>query len=81
MRLTRRQHQILEFIAEATDEHGYPPSVREIGNAVGLLSPSSVHYQLRVLEQAGYIQRDPRRARARILSEPQLALDIETTTV
>ncbi len=62
--LTLRQRRILEFIRSAVDRNGYPPSVREIGEAVGLVSPSSVAYQLRMLEQKGYLRRDPNRPRA-----------------
>lgn len=59
-RLSRRQAQIYEFICGYTGEHGYPPSVREIGAAVGLASPSTVHMHLKVLQELGYIKRDSR---------------------
>lgn len=62
--LTARQQRILEFIRQAVENRGYPPSVREIGEAVGLRSPSSVHSQLAALERAGYLRRDPSRPRA-----------------
>jgi repressor LexA len=62
--LTQRQRRILEFIRSAVDRNGYPPSVREIGEAVGLVSPSSVAYQLKELERKGYLRRDPNRPRA-----------------
>lgn len=62
--LTARQRRILEFIREWVERHGYPPSVREIGEAVGLVSPSSVAYQLKELERKGYLRRDPNRPRA-----------------
>lgn len=62
--LTDRQHGILEFIRDAVRRRGYPPSVREIGEAVGLKSTSSVHGQLAALERAGYLRRDPARPRA-----------------
>jgi repressor LexA len=62
--LTQRQRRILEFIRGAVDRNGYPPSVREIGEAVGLVSPSSVAYQLKQLEEKGYLRRDPNRPRA-----------------
>jgi repressor LexA len=62
--LTARQRRILEFIREWVETHGYPPSVREIGEAVGLVSPSSVAYQLKELERKGYLRRDPNRPRA-----------------
>jgi repressor LexA len=62
--LSARQSGILEFIREWVSSHGYPPSVREIGEAVGLVSPSSVAYQLKELERKGYLRRDPNRPRA-----------------
>ena len=62
--LTVRQRRILEFIRGAVERNGYPPSVREIGEAVGLVSPSSVAYQLKELERKGYLRRDPNRPRA-----------------
>ncbi|GIH13750.1 hypothetical protein Raf01_19220 [Rugosimonospora africana] len=62
--LTARQKRILEFIRGWVEHHGYPPSVREIGEAVGLVSPSSVAYQLKELEKKGYLRRDPNRPRA-----------------
>ena len=58
----RRQH-IYDYICSYADENGYPPSVREIGAAVGLASPSTVHMHLKVLEQLGYIRRDPNKPR------------------
>ena len=62
--LTQRQRRILEVIRDAVDRQGYPPSVREIGQAVGLTSTSSVAHQLTTLERKGYIRRDPNRPRA-----------------
>lgn len=62
--LTSRQQQILEMIRTTVDGRGYPPSVREIGEAVGLRSTSSVHAQLASLERLGYLRRDPSRPRA-----------------
>lgn len=62
--LTERQRQVLEFVRSTTEERGYPPSVREIGEAVGLSSPSSVHAQLNSLVEAGMIKRDPSKPRA-----------------
>ena len=62
--LTPRQRKVYEFIVTNVDERGYPPSVREIADQVGLSSTSSVHYQLRALEDKGFIRRDPRRPRA-----------------
>ncbi|MDP8969494.1 MAG: transcriptional repressor LexA [Actinomycetota bacterium] len=62
--LTGRQQRILEVIRQAVETRGYPPSVREIGEAVGLRSPSSVHSQLAALQRGGYLRRDPSRPRA-----------------
>lgn len=62
--LTARQRAILAVIHTHVAEHGYPPSVREIGDAVGLRSPSSVHGQLETLELKGYLRRDPTKPRA-----------------
>jgi len=62
--LTSRQRRILTFIRDWVGDHGYPPSVREIGEAVGLVSPSSVAYQLKELEKKGFLRRDPNRPRA-----------------
>ncbi|MBW0092757.1 transcriptional repressor LexA [Pseudonocardia sp. KRD-184] len=62
--LTPRQRKVLEVIRDWVERHGYPPSVREIGDAVGLTSTSSVHHQLRTLERKGYLRRDPNRTRA-----------------
>jgi repressor LexA len=62
--LTIRQQRILEYIRSTIAVHGYPPSVREIGEAVNLVSSSSVAYQLRQLESKGYLRKDPRRPRA-----------------
>ncbi|GAA2837048.1 SOS-response transcriptional repressor LexA [Leucobacter komagatae] len=62
--LTEKQQAILEFIARSVETRGYPPSMREIGDAVGLSSLSSVTHQLSRLELGGYIRRDPNRPRA-----------------
>ena len=62
--LTSRQKDILEFIQQELQRKGYPPSVREIGEAVGLSSSSTVHAHLEKLEQMGYIRRDPTKPRA-----------------
>ena len=62
--LTERLREVLEFIKEQVREKGYPPSVREIGDAVGLRSSSTVHGHLRRLESKGYIRRDPTKPRA-----------------
>jgi repressor LexA len=61
--LTDRQRKILAMIRETVAEHGYPPSIREIGEAVGLTSPSSVHSQLEALQRKGFIRRDPTKPR------------------
>ena len=70
-RLTARQRKVLRVIREWVEEHGYPPSVREIGDAVGLQSTSSVHHQLRTLERKGYLRRDPNRTRAVDVRSPE----------
>jgi repressor LexA len=62
--LTARQRQIWDFLVEYVDAHGYPPTVREIGEAVGLASPSTVHAHLANLERAGLLRRDPTKPRA-----------------
>jgi len=62
--LTPRQRRVLEVIRDWVERLGYPPSVREIGEAVGLTSTSSVAHQLRALERKGYLRRDPNRPRA-----------------
>jgi repressor LexA len=62
--LSERQRKILDYIRATVDRRGYPPTVREIGEAVGLVSPSSVAYQLGVLEKKGYLRKDPNRPRA-----------------
>jgi repressor LexA len=62
--LTPRQRKVLEVIRAAVDKRGYPPSVREIGEAVGLTSTSSVAHQMKVLQTKGFLRRDPHRPRA-----------------
>ncbi len=62
--LTGRQQEIWDFLVEYVDRHGYPPTVREIGEQVGLASPSTVHAHLANLERAGYLRRDPTKPRA-----------------
>jgi repressor LexA len=62
--LTPRQRKVLEVIRDAVERRGYPPSMREIGDAVGLTSTSSVSHQLITLERKGYLRRDPNRPRA-----------------
>lgn len=67
--LSDRQQQVLDYIKETVDTRGYPPSVREIGDAVGLSSPSSVHSQLSTLVEMGVIKRDPTKPRAIVVVE------------
>ena len=62
--LTARQQEIWNFLVEYVDRHGYPPTVREIGERVGLASPSTVHAHLANLERAGLLKRDPTKPRA-----------------
>ncbi|HEU5023853.1 MULTISPECIES: transcriptional repressor LexA [Actinomadura] len=62
--LTQRQRMVLEVIRDSVQRRGYPPSMREIGEAVGLTSTSSVSHQLRALQRKGYLRRDPNRPRA-----------------
>ena len=69
--LTVRQRSVLEVIRQSVASRGYPPSMREIGEAVGLTSPSSVKHQLTQLEEKGYLRRDPNRPRAmEVVGEP-----------
>jgi repressor LexA len=63
-KLSARRREILDYIVRTTEERGYPPTVRDIGEAVGLRSSSSVHFQLKALEKSGYIQRDGNLTRA-----------------
>ena len=70
--ITSRQQRILEFIAETVRDRGYPPTVREIGEAVGLTSSSSVHAQLTNLERLGKLHKDPTKPRAMTLSDPKV---------
>lgn len=67
--LTDRQQQVLDYIKKTVEVRGYPPSVREIGDAVGLSSPSSVHAQLNSLVQAGMIRKDPSKPRAIMITD------------
>jgi repressor LexA len=79
--LTPRQQKVLEVIRESVQRRGYPPSMREIGEAVGLTSTSSVSHQLRALQRKGYLLRDPNRPRAvmvRLPGAPPLAGEPET---
>lgn len=68
--LTPRQQAILRVIRESVEQRGYPPSVREIGEGVGLTSPSSVAHQLTTLERLGHLRRDPHRPRALMVADP-----------
>ena len=68
--LTPKQQQIYDFIVSFSNRHGYPPSVREIGEAVGLKSPSTVHFHLKGLEAAGLITKAEGKTRAITLSDP-----------
>src|SRR5690606_28392784 len=73
---------ILEFIDQQSRERGYPPSVREIGEAVGLTSPSSVHAHLNTLQRMGYLRRDPTKPRAiEVRSDPTTAAAVERRPV
>lgn len=69
--LTLRQRRVLEVIRNSVDRRGYPPSLREIGAAVGLTSPSSVAHQLAALERKGFLRRDPNRPRALEVRSPE----------
>ena len=73
--LTVRQRKVLEVIRNSVDRRGYPPSLREIGEAVGLTSPSSVAHQLATLERKGYLRRDPNRPRAIEVVSPDAGAD------
>jgi repressor LexA len=70
--LTPRQQRILTHLKESMEARGYPPSMREIGEAVGLTSSSSVAHQLKVLEEKGFVRRDPNRPRALEVFLPEL---------
>ena len=73
-----RQRQILEFIVSAT-KRGYPPTIREIGDHVGLLSTSSVSYQICQLEKMGLVHRSPARARGLVVANAARALIVKET--
>lgn len=74
--LTVRQRRVLEVIRNSVDRRGYPPSLREIGEAVGLTSPSSVAHQLATLERKGFLRRDPNRPRAIEVVSPDAPADM-----
>jgi len=69
--LTKRQRAIVDFIMTTHRERGYPPTVREIGDAVGLQSPSSVHAQISTLVERGYLRKDPTRPRALVVRKDE----------
>lgn len=73
--LSPRQRQILEFIRDHTDRLGFPPSIREIGEGVGLSSSSTVHSHLRTLETRGYIERNPHNPRSMRVVDHQPVTD------
>src|SRR3954454_16430297 len=73
--LTPRQQRVLATIKDSIELRGYPPSMREIGELVGLTSSSSVAHQLRTLEEKGYIRRDPNRPRALSVADPGDSID------
>ena len=78
--LTGRQQEIWDFLVDYVDGHGYPPTVREIGEKVGLASPSTVHAHLANLERAGYLKREPTKPRALELTGlPHRRLGSETS--
>jgi repressor LexA len=79
--LTERQRTILDVIRASVASRGYPPSIREIGDAVGLTSTSSVAHQLRTLERKGYLRRDPNRPRAVDVRTPEDMAQIVATDV
>ncbi len=79
--LTQRQREVYEFVVSYLDSHGYPPTVREIGEAVGLASPSTVHAHLANLERAGYLRRDPTKPRALELMKRERAAGGATVSV
>jgi repressor LexA len=79
--VTERQRAILDYLRAFVDEHGYPPTVREIGEAVGLRSPSTVHAHLAQLERAGLLRRDPTKPRAIELTDRRRHLDESPTDV
>ncbi|GIM48057.1 LexA repressor [Collibacillus ludicampi] len=82
VKLSKRQQQIIDFIKKEVREKGYPPSVREIGEAVGLASSSTVHGHLARLEQKGLIRRDPTKPRAiEVLDTDEYMADYEYSTV
>ncbi len=80
--ITQRQREILEFIESQTRDRGFPPSVREIGLAVGLTSPSTVHSHLNTLTKLGFLRRDPTKPRAiEVMWDPNSGAAIERRPV
>ena len=73
--LSHMQQRIYDYIVSCIREQGYPPSVREIGEAVGLKSPSTVHFHLKHLEEAGVIEKGAGKGRAIALTEPEVPED------
>lgn len=69
--LTKRQQQVLDYIRTCISDKHYPPSVREIGQAIGLSSPSTVHAHLNALEEKGYIKRDGAKSRSMVLTHQE----------
>jgi repressor LexA len=79
--LTPRQQRVLTVIKDSIEHRGYPPSMREIGERVGLTSSSSVAHQLRVLEEKGYLKRDPHRPRALSVFNPDELGAVDETDI
>ena len=79
--VTERQRTILDYLRVFVEEHGYPPTVREIGEAVGLRSPSTVHAHLAQLERAGLLRRDPTKPRALELTDRRREVEESTPDV
>ena len=79
--VTERQRAILDYLRAFVDDHGYPPTVREIGEAVGLRSPSTVHAHLAQLERAGLLRRDPTKPRAIELTDRRRQIDASPADV
>ncbi len=79
--LTQRQQRVLAVIRDSLERRGYPPSMREIGERVGLTSSSSVAHQLRVLEEKGFLKRDPNRPRALSVFSPDETAAVDETGV
>ena len=73
VKLTHMQQKVYDYIVSCIQSQGYPPSVREIGDAVGLKSPSTVHFHLKHLEEAGVIAKGAGKGRAIALTEPPVS--------